>query len=241
MPKAKILIVEDAADQRLIIKASLADTYDVIMATSFNEGFNRYASENIDLVILDIGLGDEGDAGFELCSSIRRHPKGRAVPILFLSGRSDVNDKVHGLKLGGDDYMTKPFSALEIRARVEVLLRRTKALATPTEIQEVGGLHIDSSTHSVKTEIGGTLETLDMTAKEFKLLKYFVKHIDQVLTREQILETVWGDAVHVLDRSVDSRIAALRRKLKHKSHYIQSVHGVGYRFSISEETKKKSA
>jgi len=230
----KILLVEDSKHIQHLVPVALGKDFDVAIAGCAEEAFKMVESSNFDLILLDVQLPDMD--GFQICSLLRNKDKTSEVPIIFLTGKKEVSDKVMGFSLGADDYIVKPFEPLEFKARVESRLKRDKSRQKAEETIHKGDLkmNIPKQTAWVKDE------ELDLTPLEFKLLLYFVKHEDHVLSRNQILNKVWGEGVFVIDRTVDMHISNLKKKLASMAKVIKSIHGEGYKFSLKLLKKKAS-
>lgn len=228
---SRILIVEDDEDIASLVSLHLRELdYRVDIASDGPSGLRRALAEPVDLVILDLSL--PGLDGLEICRQIRAGSS--YTPILMLTARDSEVDRVLGLETGADDYLAKPFSVLELTARVKALLRRVEAMSiSKTSGQgdtiETAQLRIDPARRSV--EIDNTEVTL--TAKEFDLLHYFAQNPGRVFTRSQLLDTVWGYGHEGYEHTVNSHINRLRSKIESDPshpHYILTVWGVGYRF-----------
>lgn len=176
-----------------------------------------------DLIILDLMLPDEG--GFEVCKHLKKNDQYSDIPIIILSARMEETDKILGLELGADDYVTKPFSPAEIVARVKAVLRRKKARTIESKIIVDGNMIIELGKYRVF--IGE--EEISLTSTEFKILKLFATKQGWVFNREQILDYLWGDEKAVLDRTIDVHVRNLREKLGEKGFLIKNVRGVGYK------------
>jgi DNA-binding response OmpR family regulator len=225
----KILVVEDDREIAGLVKLHLEDTgCEVELAHDGATGLQRALDEAYSLVILDLMLPKLD--GLELCRRLRSRPD--YTPILMLTAKSSEVDRVVGLELGADDYLTKPFSIRELLARVKALFRRMEALAAPRESSgpiEVGGLSIDVDRRRVSVD-GRPVE---LTAKEFDLLVQFARHPGRVYTRTQLLDQVWGYGHDSYQHTVNSHINRLRAKIEDdpsQPRYIVTVWGVGYRF-----------
>lgn len=238
MNKERILIVEDSLSQQILIRDCLQDSYHVTVHSQFETAVDIIKNQNFDLYLLDIQL-DQG-SGFDLCNLIRENNHSKDSPILFLSAIEEINQRVLGFSLGGDDYIIKPFNPLDLKARVSALLKRTQRKKQNYQIK-LGEIEIDLITQTVRTFENGSSINIDLTTIEFKLLRYFAQNYEHVLSREQILNEVWGHSVNVLDRTVDSKISSLRKKLNQYANYINSVHGMGYRFAIPIDKQRKAA
>lgn len=228
----KVLIVEDEQDVIRLLKYNLEkEGFKVNYTTDGSLALAEVRRDPPDLVILDLML--PGVDGLEVCRQLRRHERYSAIPILMLTARSEEADRVVGLEIGADDYVTKPFSVRELIARVRALLRRHEpTTATRATIQR-GSLVIDPSAHSVV--IAG--RTIELSALEFRLLHHLASNPGMVYSRDQLLDRVWGSDRSVTQRSVDVYIRRVREKIEERPEdpsYLQTVHGVGYRFTLDE-------
>lgn len=213
----KILVVEDDLAIRDLIDINLTISgYDVLVAQDGEEGKNIFDKENIDAVLLDVMLPKID--GFELIEHIKK----KDVPVIFITAKSSVSDRVKGLKLGADDYIVKPFESIELLARIEAVARRYNK---SENIIKVNNIEIDLDRRIVK--LHG--EIIELTLKEFELLALFVKNKNIALSREQILDKVWGFDYIGETRTIDIHVQRLREKLKLKSN-IKTIFKVGYRF-----------
>ena len=203
-----------------------AEGYEVVSAVDGDTGFERASTENYDLVLLDGML--PGRDGLDVCRSLRQ--RNITTPILMLTARGQVVDRVVGLKLGADDYLVKPFEMAELLARIEALLRRVPPAPVHTEVYQFGDVHVDFR----KAEVSKGGQLLDVSAREFKLLKYFIEHRGATLTRDELLNEVWGYNAMPSTRTVDVHVAWLRQKLEanpRRPEFIHTIHGMGYKFS----------
>lgn len=223
---SKILIVEDEESILMALQDDLEmEGYEVSGETDGARGLERANAGGYDLIILDIMLPSMD--GFEVCKRLRA--AGDTTPILMLTAKSQEVDKVLGLELGADDYVTKPFSPREVLARVKALLRRARPADPVLDRVAFGDVDIDFKGYEVR-KAGKQVE---LTAKEFSLLRLLVSHPDEVLRRDTILNEVWGDDWDVFPRTVDTHVAHLRRKLEDDPadpKHITNVRGVGYKF-----------
>jgi len=223
MYQVHILIVEDEERLRkLMRKYLLLEGYHVHEAANGLEALEIYDTETIDLVVLDVMMPHKN--GFEVAKEIRLSSQ---VPIIMLTARSEEDDKLQGFDLGIDDYVTKPFSTRELMARIKALLKRTNVTSTSEKI-EIGVLRIDTGARRIL--ING--EDVTFSPKEYDCLMYFVDNPNQALSREQILNRVWGFDYFGDDRTVDTVIKRLRKKLEGEGRRIQTVRSVGYRFEV---------
>lgn len=224
--KPRILVLEDAADIRLIVQTTLAD-YHVVTATTLAEAKSKSEGEKFDLYILDIGLPDGNS--FSFCEQLRSGPDGNECVILFLSGRGAEVDRLSAFKFGADDYVQKPFSPLELKARVQAHLRGLKSEQT-TQTLFFPPLTIDIEKRKAFLTEGDQQKPIRLTNIEFKLLAALAARPEVVKTRQTLLDEVWGHTVTVTERSVDVHIYNLRRKLGSMAGMIEANHGNGYCF-----------
>ncbi len=227
MTAKKILLVEDeAAIREMVIMALERAGFDVREAGDAQQAERRLADGLPDLILLDWML--PGTSGIELARRLRRDDYTREVPIIMLTARSEEDDRIRGLDVGADDYVTKPFSPRELIARIKAVIRRTQA-AEEDGIMAVSGLRLDLHSHRVTVEG----EVLNMGPTEFRLLQFFMSHPERVYSRTQLLDMVWSRGAFVEERTVDVHIRRLRKALSPRGHdrLIQTVRGAGYRFS----------
>ena len=224
---AAILVVDDEPNILELAKLYLKqEGYHVEGVGNGNDALSRLDTAKPALVVLDLMLPDID--GFEVCRQIRKKSD---VPILMLTARKENIDKIVGLELGADDYLTKPFNPRELVARVKAILRRYQAGLRPGQAIEVGNLRIDSSQHEVT--IDG--QPLTLRTKEFDLLATLAQNLGIVLTREQLLETVWGTGYYGETRTVDIHINHLRDKLSRSSASIETVRSIGYKMVLKSQ------
>jgi len=220
----RILIVEDEPAIAGLLRDDLVlEGYEVQIVGDGEAATAAAASSRFDLAILDVML--PGKDGFDVCRELRS--AGERMPIIMLTAKTQESDKVMGLEIGADDYVTKPFSPRELRARVKAALRR--AAGDTLEIYRFGQVEVNFGRRELRC--GGT--PVEVTTIEFKLLSAFIRHRGRVLAREQLLDEVWGHGVYVTDRAVDTHIVNLRRKVEPDPavpRYVVSVRGAGYRF-----------
>ncbi len=223
----KILIIEDEESILMALTDDLAlEGYEVASARDGLQGLSMAKEKGHDLVILDIMLPKMD--GFEVCKQLRQ--AGVTTPILMLTAKSQEIDKVLGLELGADDYVTKPFSPRELLARVKAILRRVKTTREEFDIYNFGDVEIDFKKYEVKKKG----QPVYLTSLEFSLIGFLIKHKDQVLDRSAILDGVWGQDVYVLPKTVDTHIGHLRKKIEDdpaNPKHIIGVRGIGYKFT----------
>lgn len=221
----KILVIEDNKDYQFLIQSALGSEFRVVCAETGNQGLELVTEHKPTLILLDITLGEVD--GFEVCHMLRTNKDTSSIPIIFLSSRNDSHSKVMGFDLGADDYIEKPFDAEELRARVKTRIRHNQARRENISSFENEALRVDFLGHRVFVQE----KEVPFSALEFKLLSYFVRNPDHVLTREKILNNVWGVDTFVTDRVVDSHIRSIRKKLGVCKDHIESIYGEGYRFN----------
>lgn len=227
-----ILFVEDSADSFLLVKHALGHTAHLDWAKSVAEACRYLQRKEYDLVLLDLVLPD-GD-GFRICSMLQSEDRTKRVPVIFVSGKDSVTDKVMGFSVGGDDFVTKPFDPIELKSRIEARLRKRLREKEAADFLRLGDLEINRVTQKVTVFDCGKEEQIDLTPIEFRLLLFLSAKPNYVFSREETLNGVWGQNVYVYPRSVDTHVSKLRKKLGAVSHYVQSVHGTGYRFVVDK-------
>ena len=224
----KILVVDDEKKIVDIVKAYLErEGYHVIVAYEGKSALERAKSESPDLIVLDLMLPEI--SGWDICRTLRKESD---IPIIMLTARDETTDKIVGLELGADDYVTKPFDPKELVSRVKAVLRRASGRATPKTTLSIGDLGIDIDKHLVRR---GS-KPVELTHIEFELLKVLAEHPGRVYSRMQLLDMVQGDAYEGYERTVDSHIKNLRRKIEpdpDRPKYIVTVYGVGYKLGES--------
>ena len=228
MPTARLLLVEDEPGLQLTLSDRLsAEGYSVETAGDGDTAIRRAGGEPFDIIVLDVML--PGRDGFDVARTLRQ--QGVATPILMLTARTLVVDRVVGLKLGADDYLTKPFDTMELLARLEALLRRAPASSgVALERYQFGDVVVDVR----RAEVTRDGQPLELSAKEFQLLRYFIEHRGTTLSREALLQDVWGYTAMPSTRTVDVHVAWLRQKLEPNPRvpqFILTVHGMGYKFA----------
>src|ERR1700674_2778911 len=225
--RGNVLFVEDEEALRMTVGDRLRkEGYAVESAANGEEGFVKATQLPFDLIILDVMLPKK--SGFDMCRDIRE--AGLITPILMLTARGQTSDKVNGLKIGADDYVTKPFNMLELMARVEALLRRAPSRpVAQTGAYDFGSVHVDL----VGAEATRDGEVVNLSAREFQLLRYLIEHRGATLSRDDLLKQVWGYSADMYTRTVDVHVASLRQKLEDdpkQPKFILTVQGFGYKF-----------
>jgi two-component system alkaline phosphatase synthesis response regulator PhoP len=222
-----VLVVEDEPSLRLTLVDRLeSEGYETEVADDGDAALAAASEGAFDLVVLDVALPRRD--GFEVCRELRA--RGNAVPILMLTARSQLVDRVVGLKLGADDYLTKPFDMAELLARIEALMRRAGGALAHGETVVIGDLRLDW--RGAEVTRGG--RRIELSALELRLLRFLVEHRGEVLSRERLLDEVWGYEANVYSRTVDVHVASLRQKIERnpkRPELILTVHGMGYKFA----------
>lgn len=230
---AQILVVEDdSAIQELIAASLVREGYVLTRATDVESARRSVSAALPDLILLDWML--PGMSGIDFARELRGQARTRDLPLIMLTAKSQEADRVNGLDVGADDYITKPFSPRELAARVRALLRRQRPHVTDRAI-EANGLQLDPVTQRVKANE----QLLSLGPTEFRLLKFLMSHPERVYSRAQLLDQVWGDHVYVEERTVDVHVRRVRSALEPSGHdaMVQTVRGTGYRFSTQAPTQ----
>lgn len=231
MSSLKILLVEDAPDMQLLVKSLIGRKYVLKCVPSAEEASAELERGDYSMMILDVSL--PGEDGFKLCANLRSESKFRDLPIVFLSGKTESRDKVLAFSLGADDYMVKPIDIPEFQARIDAKMRRIQERSDFQNTFNRGPFRVSLN----EQKIFAHESDLDLSTIEFKLFYYLLRHEDHVLERSQILNEVWGLNTHVTDRSVDTYIYSLRKKLGNYASCVRSVPRIGYRLCLSETNK----
>ena len=223
----KILIIEDEPDIRKTLEYNISrEGYHVVSASSLLEAKSQIESDSFSLILLDLMLPD--GSGLDLCREIKSDKEKSSIPIIILTAKDDEVDKVVGFELGADDYVTKPFSVRELILRMKAVLKRGEKKSDNVEFQrQFGQLSINTESHEVFVDDN----EITLTALEFKLLFQLVDRRGRVQSRDQLLSDVWGYSAEVTTRTVDTHIKRLREKLGSMGKYVQTIRGVGYKFT----------
>lgn len=221
-----VLVVEDSPEMRLLVEASLQD-YSLTFATTLSAARQALRREKFALMLLDLGLPD-GD-GLQFLAEFSGDPNHSQLPVMILSGKAEVSNKVLAFSIGAEDFITKPFDPLELRARVAARLKKMDRRREDSEVLRVGDLLLDVPKQRVSIQAAGGAEFADLTSLEFRLLHLLARFPDRVFSRDYLLNEVWGTAVNVNDRTVDAHIGHLRKKLGESRVKIDTVVGSGYR------------
>jgi DNA-binding response OmpR family regulator len=217
----KILIIDDDQDSLAMITEALSEFFQPIGAHSGKEGILRALSEGPELILLDVHMPEMD--GFECCHRLRTLPLTRHIPIIMLTGEGALDSRVQALDFGADDCVCKPFQCKELIARINARLRRNQFYQKLEQQVQVGNLCLDPKSYQVRINE----EPVKLTQLEFELLRYFLERPDQIVDRSRLLSDLWPDAV-VADRTVDTHVANLRRKIKMFDHLLETIYGAGY-------------
>ncbi|NEW07413.1 response regulator transcription factor [Paenibacillus sp. SYP-B3998] len=224
--EVNILIIEDDSSIQMLLKLSLeVEGFQPAVVGTVTEGLEHLGARHTDLILLDLMLPDQ--SGFELLKTLQQIYK--EIPVIVLTAKNEMNDKILGFQLGADDYLTKPFEARELILRIRAVMRRMKADTIQSiDIIQVGVIEIDKTQRTFK--VAGSL--VKTTSKEFELLWLLCKNPKKVFTREHLLDQVWGYDYYGQTRSVDMMVNRLREKMKPHDHVLATVHGTGYKLEV---------
>lgn len=227
LQRKKLLLLDDSLDIGLLVKQSLK-AQEVVQCVDIAAAKNFLSYEKVDMIIIDVHLPD--GSGFDYCIELSSDPVFAAVPKILLTGRADISDKVYGLNCGAMDYVTKPFSPLELQARVDIHLRSQPAVPAVVEAR-IGGLDFDVEFQRCFRLNAGQRENLGLTPTEFRLLFLLAKNEGHVLSRQELENAIWkSTGVQIEKRGIDSHVAHIRSKLGSSNHLLVSVYGKGYSF-----------
>jgi DNA-binding response OmpR family regulator len=230
----RVLLVEDNLTTQKIVQATLAEKYEVACVTTLRDAEKHLRTQKPALLILDVNLPD-GD-GFEFCRRLRATPDFNLLPIIFLTGLIEVESRVHGLGIGGDDYITKPLEPKEFLARVQSHMQRVRRAEGKTSVLN-DAYRIDATSQKVFTKAVSGEADLDLTPIEFKLLVHFFKNEGKVFSRAELIAKIWGTSTHVSEHTVDTHISTLRKKLGPAGQFLKAVVKRGYCFAPAIEKK----
>jgi DNA-binding response OmpR family regulator len=234
-----ILLIEDDEDIVFIIRKALEPEHYVTSVSLLSKATELLNSHSYQLILLDVMLPD-GD-GFHFLSDLKNSSSIRTMPVLFLTGKSSTADQVLGFSLGAEDYMIKPIQPILLQARVNAKIKKYTELRNDSDMLILGDLKFLISKQKAMIVRGTSESEMDLTPLEFKLLLHFAKHEEDVFSRDQLISYVWGENVHIFDRTIDTHISHLRKKLKGCQYSLDSIHGVGYRLAPGNSSAKKRA
>lgn len=226
-----VLLVDDSEDTYAMMRSVVGNGVHLIWAETLASAWKIIGSEMLSLILLDIELPDGN--GIDLCSQLYGRGVLAKTPIFFLTSHGDLSERVMGFTAGADDYIVKPFVPIELRARIEAKLRKVEAQRKHSNVLKWKEIEINRNRQEVQILTDAGVKKVDLTSLEFKLLLYFAANAENVLSRDEVLDEIWGKDVHVYSRSVDTHVSKLRKKLGAAGHVIKSVHGSGYRFCPS--------
>jgi two-component system phosphate regulon response regulator PhoB len=225
MSKGTVLVIDDEKDVIEFVRYNLdKEGFDVVAASDGSSGLDIATRHKPDLVVLDLMM--PGLDGLEVCRRMRGDDRTRRIPVIMLTAKAAEADRIVGLELGADDYVTKPFSPRELVARVKAVLRRTSEQDEPAEVIRSGELVIDSKRHEVNYDGQG----IALTATEFRILQFLASRPGRVVSREEIIDAALGREAAIFDRTIDVHITAIRKKLGAGGQQIETVRGFGYKF-----------
>lgn len=228
-----VLVVEDTPEYQVIIKGSLERDLHLFFANTIHQAREILEGREVHLILLDVMLPD--GSGFDFCNDLQTNPSTARIPVIFLTGKTGVTDKILGLSLGADDYITKPFVPLELKARIESKLKKS-LLHDRNELQlQRGQLRFDTLTYSVYAIQDDKHELINMTPIEYRILLHLAQKPGRIFTRNQLIDSIWGGTVHINERSIDKHIYTVRKKLGLYGNYIKTLPGLGYQFNIDME------
>jgi two-component system phosphate regulon response regulator PhoB len=226
----EILVVEDNAEMKILIEGAL-DDYHLFFASTLKEAAQFLSKKKYSLILLDLGLPD-GD-GFKLLTELTSNAENRNLPVIILSGKSETANKVMAFSIGAEDFISKPFDPIELKARVAAKIKKSQQMAEKSEIIKIADLTINIPKQKVWiSQKSGSQQEVDLTSLEFRLLITLAKSPERVYSREFLLDAVWGKAINITDRTVDTHIGHLRKKLSGSKTKIDTVIGSGYRFIL---------
>lgn len=225
----KILLIEDTKEIYKMVSQSLNYIADLSWAQTITEAKEFVHKDQFDLILLDVQLPDGN--GIDFCVELQSAGTTLQTPIFFLTASDTLSEKVMGFSAGADDYIVKPFSPIELKARVESKLRKNDILKQVSDVLTWNEIKINKNKQEVEILEEGKFQKVDLTALEFKLLIYLATSPNDVFSRDEILNEIWGNDIHVYSRSVDTHISKLRKKLGPVAYLIKSIHGSGYKFS----------
>ncbi len=226
----KILLIEDSPDYQLLVEETLRSEFEVHKADTVSRAVSFIADTDFDLFLIDVGLPDGN--GFELCERIKQSKKTADIPVIFLTGQDQMEQKVHGFSLGADDYVVKPFDPRELKARISARLRTAKQAApAASNTLESGGIRVDLIRQKTLILYPNRSTEVDLSPIELRLLISLLSRAGDVLSRGELLKEAMRENVHVLERTIDKHICSLREKLGDRGNFIKTIYRKGYAFT----------
>lgn len=238
----EILLIEDDEAARIMVIRSLGPDFNVTTCSSLDRAREALNTKNFDLIMLDLTLPD-GD-GLQFLAELRNSAVLMHIPVVLFTGRSSTNDHVMGLSLGADDYMIKPVAPLLLKATIKARIKRIQESIRENDVLRLGELRLVISKQKlfVREAEGAAEREIELTSLEFKMLLYFAKHSERIISRDQLISAIWGENVHIIDRTVDGHVSHIRKKINRSTYRIESVRGEGYRFvRATRSARSKSA
>jgi len=229
--KPRILAIEDAPDIQLLIRGALGASYDVVISETIEQARGALANNPFDLILLDLGLPD-GD-GMRFFAELKATGKLANLPVFIVTGSNSIQEKTIGFQLGIEDYIVKPFDPLEMKLRVEARIKKGIDNAQSANSISIGNLNIDLASHHIRIQLENETRTVELSSKEFGILTFLARVPNKIKSREQIIEAVWGNGIHLSDRTIDSHVSRLRKKLLGTNVRLEAVTQVGYRIALS--------
>ena len=229
----RILSIEDSVEIQLILKKVLSPLCELFLSSTLERARVELSRVPFDLVILDIGLPD-GD-GLRFCSELKSTPVFSSIPVFILTSNHSIQEKTLGFQLGIEDFVVKPFEPIELRLRIESRLKKIQERKESQEILSIGRLKINYSCQRVALQLPDGDLSINLSSTEFKILVFLAKNKERVKSREQIISAVWTDGSHLSDRTIDSHISRIRKKLIKGNCVIEAVQNSGYRFTVLQE------
>ena len=232
---AKILCVEDSDEVQIILKTTLGAEHEVRLCFTISEARRILAEDLYDLIVLDINLPD-GD-GLRYCSELKASPLFLSIPVFVLSGKKSIQEKTLGFQIGIEDYIVKPFEPIELKMRISSRLKKIAEQKIKNIVVSFGNIEVDISKHKVCIRNNNGEIAVELSSKGFKIFLFLIQNKDNVKTREQIIDAVWGDGLNLSDRAIDSHISRIRGKITNSNVIIEPIIGVGYRASTKKINK----
>ncbi len=236
---SSILCIEDSEEVKIILRQILSPQHDFIQVATLKQAELAIASSEIDLILLDIQLPD-GD-GLRFCSALKNSVETKHIPIIILSGSTSIQEKVIGFELGIEDYISKPFDAVDVKIRVNARVRKAEKSKSERTKLATDKVQVDLLNQKVIIEHSGISQSVDFSPIEFRIFSYLMKNREQVKSREKIINFAWGNNFSLSDRTVDSHISRIRKKILGSDCTIEAVAGTGYRLTAQGITKPKAA
>lgn len=229
-----ILVVEDSEEIQMILKHAMSAEYRVVCTTNLEQARLSIYNNKFDLILLDLSLPD-GD-GLHLCSELKKSDLYCDIPVIILSAKNSLKEKAEGFQLGIEDYVTKPFDPSELKIRIESRLKKISEFKKHSDQIEVGNLMLDLSSRSISCITDN--KNIDLSTKEFAILVYLAKHAEEVKSRQEIIEAVWGQGRHMTNRTIDSHICRIRKKIASDVLSIEAITSSGYKLSVTQKAVK---